>query len=116
MKLIIAGSRTITDYYVVLQAFTKAINQLGKMPSEIVCGCAPGVDSIGKEIAENMGLSVKEIPADWSKGKKAGPLRNKQMGFYADALLLVWDGKSRGSASMKYVMWLLRKPIVEVIV
>jgi hypothetical protein len=38
------------------------------------------------------------------------------MAEYADALILVWDGKSRGSASMKREMEKLGKPIYEVIV
>jgi hypothetical protein len=41
------------------------------------------------------------FPAKWDKyGKAAGPLRNREMAAYADALILVWDGKSRGSANM----------------
>jgi hypothetical protein len=42
------------------------------------------------------------IPARWdTEGKAAGPKRNKRMAEAADALILVWDGKSKGSASMK---------------
>ena len=45
---------------------------------------------------------MKAFPADWQKhGRKAGPLRNMEMAINADALVLVWDGKSAGSASMK---------------
>ncbi len=34
--------------------------------------------------------------ADWNKyGKKAGPVRNRKMADYAEALIAVWDGKSR---------------------
>lgn len=39
--------------------------------------------------------------ADWdAHGKAAGPIRNRKMAQEADALLLLWDGKSKGSASM----------------
>lgn len=33
-------------------------------------------------------------------GRKAGPLRNKQMAEYADGVVLFWDQKSRGTRSM----------------
>jgi hypothetical protein len=38
------------------------------------------------------------------------------MAEYADALLLIWDGKSRGSLNMKQQMLKLEKPVYEVIV
>jgi hypothetical protein len=39
--------------------------------------------------------------ADWDKlGKRAGVLRNEDMAKKADALVLIWDGESRGSANM----------------
>lgn len=89
---------------------------------------AKGIDLAGKEWAnedwkqdyptcDDQGpIFVKEFPADWDKfGKGAGPIRNKQMADYADALLLIWDGESRGSANMKSQMEKLGKPIYEVI-
>ncbi|WP_197026348.1 hypothetical protein [Polaribacter sp. Hel_I_88] len=41
------------------------------------------------------------FPAEWNKfGKAAGPVRNKEMAIYADALIAFWDGKSRGTKNM----------------
>lgn len=37
------------------------------------------------------------------------------MAEYGDALLLIWDGKSRGNASMKKEMQKQNKPIFEVV-
>ncbi len=37
------------------------------------------------------------------------------MALYGDALLLIWDGKSRGSTSMRNEMKKLDKPVYEVI-
>ena len=55
--------------------------------------------------------------ADWeTHGKAAGPIRNAQMAKYADALLLIWDWKSKGSANMKQEMFKLNKPVYEVII
>ena len=42
-------------------------------------GCR-GVDLLAKEIAINLGLAVREFPANWAlHGKAAGPRRNRAM-------------------------------------
>jgi hypothetical protein len=48
-------------------------------------------------------------------GRSAGPKRNRKMAEYSDALLLIWDGESPGSSSMKKAMIALGKPVFEVI-
>lgn len=41
------------------------------------------------------------FPAHWRRwGAAAGPIRNRLMAERADALIAVWDGESRGTASM----------------
>lgn len=127
MKLVIAGKRTfyispgfihqLLSYY-----FTGKVLNI----SEIVSGGAPGVDFAAKSLCENkigttlfdkhfLGKYI-EFSADWEKyGKTAGPIRNREMAKYGDALLLIWDGESRGSANMKKEMEKLGKPIYEVI-
>lgn len=112
-KCIIAGSRSITDYSLVCFA----VEDSGFPINEIVCGEAKGVDSLGKTYAKNNNIPVKSFPADWndlshpdaviktnSRGQKydalAGHRRNKQMADYATHLILIWDGKSSGSANM----------------
>lgn len=97
MKTIIAGSRSYHNRAFLDDAITKAKLDI----TEVVCGCASGVDSMGRDWAKEQGIPVTEFPADWdTHGKAAGPLRNEQMAQYADALILVWDGKSPGSRSM----------------
>ena len=45
--------------------------------------------------------AVAYFPADWDKyGKAAGFIRNEQMAQNADALVVFWDGKSRGTKNM----------------
>jgi hypothetical protein len=84
--------------------------------SEIVEGGAKGIDACGKAFANKYEFTHKLFPADWDKhGKAAGHIRNKQMAEYADALLLIWDGESRGSANMKSQMEKLKKPVYEII-
>ena len=98
MKVIIAGGRDISfNSSDMLDKIT------AQMPSitEVVCGGAQGVDHHGKYWAIHNNIPVKEFPADWqTHGKAAGPIRNRQMAEYADALILIWDGKSRGSKNM----------------
>lgn len=96
MKTIIAGSRTLTD----ISQVQRAITDSGFEITEVVSGKARGADTLGEMMARRLRLPVKEFPADWSKGPSAGPIRNRQMADYADALLLIWNGKSKGSADM----------------
>lgn len=97
MKTIIAGSRGIQDPGIV----EKAIEGSGFTITEVVCGGAPGVDTLGFDWGWANGLPVRTFNADWKKhGKGAGPIRNRRMAEYADALIAVWDGKSKGTANM----------------
>jgi len=95
-KTIIAGSRDITDYSLVL----KAIKKSGFNITEVVSGKAKGVDTLGEQYAKEHNIKIKEFPADWKNLKNAaGPIRNKQMGDYADSLIAVTNG-SKGTQHM----------------
>ena len=99
MKLIVAGSRSIASSIVVF----RAIDRVRKIidVTEIVSGAAKGVDSLGEAYAKANGLAVHVFPADWDQyGKRAGFIRNETMGVYADALLAVHDGVSKGTIHM----------------
>lgn len=113
MKVIIAGSRTINNYKAILDAVS-----LSKLDiSEVVSGGASGVDSTGKHWADLHNIPVKRFPANWEfYGKSAGFIRNGEMAEYADALILVWDGESKGSKHMLAAMRRRKKPIYEMIV
>lgn len=115
MKLIIAGTRSL---YVSTKFIFEVLEQKGINGafSQIVSGGANGIDYCGEEYANWAGISLKRFIADWKKyGNAAGPKRNEQMAKYGDALLLIWDGKSKGSKNMKENMLKLNKPIYEVI-
>lgn len=107
MKVIIAGSRTITDYASVLKAIINSKIDI----TEVVCGCAFGVDRLGQQWANVNNVPVKEMPADWSKhGKSAGPIRNREMAEYADAAIIIWDGHSKGALNMIQEIKKINKP------
>jgi len=114
VKLIIAGTRTfrLTAY-----AIDSFVRHFKIDPTEVVCGGADGIDTTGRVWGEDFPeIPFKIFEPDWSAhGKAAGPIRNRQMAAYADALLLIWDGQSRGSKNMKEEMQKLNKPVYEVI-
>lgn len=108
MKCLIAGSRDITDYELVLRAFTSC-EWCGKI-TEIVSGGARGVDALGERLARERGLELARFPADWSLGKGAGHIRNKDMAKYTDIAIILWDGHSRGTRNMIEQMIRAKKP------
>lgn len=119
MKLIIAGSRT---FDATLISTTMDLHFLLRLhglswPTELVNGgCPTGADLYCSRVADYYEISCKVFPANFKElGKKAGPIRNREMAEYADALLLIWDGESRGSKNMKDNMIKLNKPVYEVI-
>jgi hypothetical protein len=99
MKVVIFGSRSITDFSQVLRA-VEASGVKDKI-TEIVSGTARGVDTLGEDYARLHSIPVKRYPPDWRRwGSMAGPIRNKDMADYADYGIAVWDGKSGGTKDM----------------
>lgn len=103
LRTIIAGSRSITDIKFVEEA-VRDFNHKGYIINEVVSGGARGVDTLGETWAKERGIPLIIFPADWETyGKMAGFKRNYEMAKYAEALILVWDGKSLGSRSMRCI-------------
>ena len=100
MKVIIAGSRDIINPKLEI-AIALYSCSFAKQITEVVSGTARGIDQAGEHYAELAGYKVKKFPANWNKyGKKAGYLRNVEMANYADALIAIWDGRSKGTEHM----------------
>lgn len=121
-RYLIAGSRTIN---LSVHQIAGALNLLSAQGLDIEPdrdviisgGCPTGVDLAAKKFALEYGIEYREYPADWeTHGKSAGPIRNFEMGLEADALILIWDGESRGSASMRGIMKRFARPIFELII
>lgn len=99
MKICVFGSRELNNYKLV-----KPILDLyhSKIPiTEIVSGKCRGADSLGERWAKENKIAIKEFPADWSLGKKAGPLRNEEMAKYCDEGIGFSVNSSRGAANMR---------------
>ena len=98
-RVIIAGSRGITDEALIRAEMNRLWMQIG--PYTVISGAARGPDTISAEIAKRAGVFVEYLPADWEKyGKSAGYRRNKEMTKKATHLLAFWDGLSRGTKHM----------------
>ena len=111
MKVIIAGSRSITDY----TAVEEAIKKSGYNITCVISGTAKGVDKLGEAWATKNNVAVLRCPADWKTyHKAAGPIRNTYMARLADAAVIVYDGSSRGTAHMMECMDKLKKPYFKV--
>ena len=120
MKLIIAGSRNLHGKYLVQAAIdlckiplAKGLTLEPNTVCEVVSGGAKGIDTAGEDWAYwNGEIPVKEFPANWDVcGKSAGHIRNKEMDNYADELLAIWDGHSKGTLHMITEMQKLGKPV-----
>lgn len=101
MRVIVAGSRDVTDKATVMRALQDAYLVLGINPTTIISGAARGVDRQGELIAAEHKIRVERAPAKWlTLGRAAGHIRNAEMAATADALVAVWDGVSPGTKNM----------------
>lgn len=100
MRTIVAGSRTIDRYSYVASAIAEAPWVI----TEILSGGAHGVDEYGEAYAHFNRIPLKIMSPHWNTMESFDPdigrKRNIEMVESADALVAVWDGKSRGTAHM----------------
>ncbi len=82
-------------------------------PTLVVSGRAKGPDLLGETWAEANGIGIARFPAKWDlHGKAAGPIRNQEMGDFADGGIIMWDGKSTGAKHMSEVLRKQKKPFI----
>ena len=112
-KLIVAGGRDFSNYALLSRVlFAMADVELADRDVSIVSGLARGADALGAQFAKANSVLLYEFPADWNQyGKRAGFMRNEQMGHFADGLLAFWDGESRGTNHMITFMQSMSKPV-----
>jgi len=104
MRLIIAGTRDFENYELLKASVDEFIelHQLGEsdLSVVIISGMAKGADLLGVQYAKERNYPLEEFPADWSKGRGAGPQRNLRMAKSANACIVFWDGRSKGTENM----------------
>ena len=90
MKLLIAGSRSITDFDI--------SGYIPENTDTIIAGGAAGIDTLAEEYADKHRLSKMIIRPKYNLYHKSAPLkRNEEMIEMADKILVIWDGKSKGT-------------------
>ena len=106
MLTIIAGSR-VTDQYTALVGI-HSCPWRGKI-TVVLSGCnkikhpngiITGMDYWGEEWAKAQGIPIERYPYLSQYGRAGGPIRNSRMAKAADAAIIIWDGRSTGSADM----------------
>ena len=90
MKLLIAGSRSIVDF-----------DLTGLVPTEtelIISGGARGIDTVAERYADEHGIKKQIVRPSYELYGRAAPIkRNEVMVDMADYVLIIWDGKSKGT-------------------
>jgi len=100
MKVLIAGSRGFTDYTLLASKMNTILSESTEEIT-IISGTAPGADRLGERYAEENGLYLVRMPAEWDKlGKSAGFKRNVAMAQVATHAVIFWDGQSAGTSHM----------------
>ena len=96
MKLLIVGSRSITNF--------DLSPYITENVDTVISGGAGGVDSLAEQYADLHRLSKYILRPRYDLYGRAAPLkRNEQMVDIADALLVIWDGRSKGTQhTLKY--------------
>ncbi len=90
MKLLIVGSRSITDF-----DLSPYISDDVDM---IISGGANGIDTVAEQYADAHRISKIIIRPRYELYGRGAPLkRNQEMVDMADSVLVIWDGKSKGT-------------------
>ncbi|WP_298640343.1 DUF2493 domain-containing protein [uncultured Cardiobacterium sp.] len=97
MKLAVVGGCDFADY--ALLQFTIERHYLRKRISAIISGGARGADALARRYAAENGIAFTEYKPDWTLGRGAGIIRNRQIVSACDELIAFWDGHSRGTLS-----------------
>ena len=117
MKVIVAGGRDFKNYKLLKCTLDNFQQEYGKI-TEVISGTAVGVDKLGEQYANENNITIKRFVPDWEGlGKKAGHVRNRQMGDYAKEhngmLVAFWDKQSKGTKGMiEYVKKIGLKSVV----
>jgi hypothetical protein len=109
MKIIVAGSRNITNKNSIFSVLEGTKFNI----TELVSGGARGVDSIAEDWAQLKGISIRRFLPNYNTNnpRYAPLLRNVAMADYADGLIAIWDGQSKGTLHMINTMDKLGKTV-----
>lgn len=122
MKVVIFGPRDFHDYDYLCEVIKKS----GFEITEVISGCAAGVDRMGETWAKDNKIPLSKFPADWKNLKAknclikdgkyrkynayAGFNRNEEMAHYCDAGICI-DKNTPGTNHMIKTMEFYKKEV-----
>lgn len=90
MKLLIVGSRSINEFD--LSEYIPDDTEL------IISGGAKGIDSVAEKYADSNNISKLILRPKYKLYGRVAPIkRNEEMVNISDAVLVIWDGRSKGT-------------------
>jgi hypothetical protein len=96
-RILITGARDWSD----IKMVTAALKEYNPKQYILVHGTCKGADSIAGDAAQRLGFEVEEHPANWKLGKRAGPIRNKEMLDTKPDIILVFHDNLNESKGTK---------------
>ena len=100
MKILVCGDRRWSDRQTIYRILLPYATQTP--PVTILHGGARGADTLAGQVAQELGMEVKEVRAEWQRyGRGAGPLRNdKMLNEHPDLVIAFHNdlAKSKGTA------------------
>ena len=100
-RMLVTGSRDWTDKRTIRKVLLRVWKDAGS-PEDVVLvsgACPTGADAYAEVVGAAYGWTVETHPADWTKGRSAGPIRNQAMvDLGADICVAFPKGDSRGTA------------------
>jgi hypothetical protein len=104
MKLLVAGSRNITDF--------DLSPYISNNVDTIICGGANGIDTLAERYADSHRISKCVIRPRYDIYGRGAPIkRNEEMVDISDAVLVIWDGQSKGTQHTIEYSKKTKKPI-----
>ena len=105
MKVLVSGSRSITE-----------VDFEGLFPADtdtVICGGARGVDQLAEQYADAHQLQKMIFRPKYDLYGRAAPLkRNEKMVRLADFVIIIWDGKSKGTKFTANYAKKMGKPVL----
>jgi hypothetical protein len=112
IKLIIAGTKTITNELLTYQAINEwKLNNQDKSIGSIISGNIKGPETHASKYANANKIPYIEFTPDWDIHKNAVLIRNINMAKDGDELIAIYDGKSKNASHIIDTMLTLNKPI-----
>ena len=99
---LIVGSRNFNEYELMKEKLDFLLKNKQEKHIVIVSGGANGADALAEKYAREYHYELVVFPADWTKGKSAGYIRNDKMHKFIATkedrgVVAFWDGQSKGT-------------------